>query len=127
MAESENLLTEVTVYSKPNSKWYRSPLMDVTVEFTDDHEIKSFQIDYTEKLKAYSLTWIDFKMKDYVIDEGEQTPTKNLAPMVIGERKEQTPYLAETFDKASKHLPAPIREFILDKLTSRQAHLSILS
>ena len=47
MAESENMLTEVTVYSKPNSKWYRSPLMDVTVEFNDDHEIKSFQIDYT--------------------------------------------------------------------------------
>ena len=127
MANTENFLTEVTAYSKPNSKWFRNSEMDLTVDFAEDESIKSFQIDYIEKFKAYSLTWIDFKLKNYVIDEGEATPMKNQAPLIVGERKDQSPYLAETFARVSQKLPSDIRDFVLEKLNSARTQLSILS
>jgi hypothetical protein len=113
---TENPLSEVRFYNKPNGRWFRNSSMDLTVDFNETGKISAFQIDYREKLQSYSLSWIDFKLKDYVIDDGESDPNRNDAPIVVGERNSPPTYLLKEFEKVSLQVPTMIRDFILSSL-----------
>ena len=111
-----NQLSEVRSHVNPNCKWYRNGILDLTVEFTLGGQIKSFHLDYNERSPALSVEWIDFKLKNYVFDDGEQDPKKNQTPIATAELKVMPEVVKRKFEMFSKDIPEYIRQFVLNKI-----------
>ncbi len=111
-----NQLSEVKAHKNPNCKWYRNGILDLTVEFTLSGQIKSFHLDYNERSPALSIQWVDFKLKNYVFDDGEQDPKKNQSPIATAELTVMPEVVKRKFEMYSKDVPEDIRQFVLNKI-----------
>ena len=90
--------------------------IELIVWFGASGEIEGFQLCYYLIDNEYALTWR--KGKGYShnkIDEGEDTPLKNLSPILIPDGIPAIQRLSRLFAENSGAVEDAIRRFVLDR------------
>jgi len=114
-------LREYPVYQhkgEPRRRWFTDDFFDIFVWFhNDDSTITGFQLCYDKQAKERALTWIRGRgFRHDLIDDGETTPTKNRAPILVRDEEFPASEVLVLFITSSGGIEERIRALIIEKL-----------
>ena len=106
------------VEGEPRRRWFCSPELERIVWMGDDDAPVGFQLCYDKLLGERALTWREGRGFDHAaVDTGEAMPTPyDGTPILVADGPFDPDRVSEIFTEASAEVPAPIREYVADKL-----------
>lgn len=98
-------------------RWFESDGLDLVVWLDAADRITGFQICYDFGRGEHALTWrAEGGFMHDAVDAGDETPLKNLSPILVPEGSAPWPRLLETFRERSAKLEPVLREFVESRL-----------
>lgn len=102
--------------NEPRRRWFLDHEFDLIV-WGNMGEISSFQLCYHKRRDEHAVVWRRGEgFGHYRVDQGEPSPTQNLAPMMVDDGVVPMDWLQETFKAHSLYLPVYIRDFVVEML-----------
>ncbi len=106
---------------KGSRRWFEDESYELVVWYMPDGTVEGFQILYYGKVAERALTWRRGEgFAHSRIDNGTESPMKNLAPILLPNGKVPWPQVVREFDESSSGLEPDLREFIRQRLEARQ-------
>jgi hypothetical protein len=98
-------------------QWMADDYFDLIVWRYDSGGIYGFQLCYDKSGNPRALTWLDRRgFSHQSIDTGESNPTKNRAPVLIGNGAFPAVEVIREFERRASSLPDPLRGFVVKKI-----------
>ena len=97
--------------------WFADDDFDLVVWVTRAFGPVAFELCYDRQRAERALTWSpDRGYAHYRVDAGEDTPTRNLSPILVADGDFPRERIAREFESASGGLDPAIRRFVLARL-----------
>lgn len=83
--------------------WFSTTNFDLFIWYDEEENVEGFQICYDKNLQEKALTWkqkVGFSHS--IVDSGEESPKKNMTPILIDNRNYNKQYIISEFHKESK-------------------------
>jgi hypothetical protein len=98
-------------------RWFESDGLDLVVWLDARNVISGFQLCYDLGRGEHALTWRpDAGFAHHAVDQGDATPLKNEAPVLVPEGGVPWADVARLFDERSGELEPRLRELVRTKL-----------
>jgi len=113
----EIFLTQ-TQSSEGYKRWFQDDYFDLFIwqDFYSS-DIVSFQLCYDRACRERVIGWHqDYGFEHFRVDDGEQTPYKNMTPVFVNENMFPYREVLQNFIDRSEYLDEYIRIFIIEKL-----------
>nr|CRH07317.1 Conserved protein of unknown function [Candidatus Magnetococcus massalia] len=102
--------------------WYRSAQMELFIWVMTQDKVMSFQWVYARVPCEQVIHWQGESLRHYGVDEGEQTPLRNDAPLFIGSDPFDWSMLCEHFQQATQEIRPSWQAQILQILRQENNH-----
>lgn len=100
-------------------KWFEDEYFDLIVWYDAVGEIYGFQLCYNKEEDEHVLTWQkDTGFAHNRIDTGEESPFRNLSPILVPDGIFPHGCVIKKFRERSGGIEQRIAEFVIDKLAS---------
>jgi len=104
--------------------WYQDEYFDLFVWTGAEGAVLAFQLCYDRLNHERVLAWSPERgFLHRRIDDGEQSPVKNMAPILVTDGIFAADHVAMEFDRRAAGLEAPVREFVLRKIVEADTAL----
>lgn len=98
-------------------RWFSDELLDLTIWYNSNDEIEGFQLCYELGTEPHAFTWKKNSGSTHLkIDQGDENPRRNLAPILVPNGIMPKDYLLATFTTQAKELEYHIVELVLEKI-----------
>jgi len=98
-------------------RWFTDEDFDLVVWLTRAFGAVAFELCYDRQRGERALTWSPERgYGHYRVDAGEDTPTRNLSPILVADGDFPRARIAGEFERASGDLDPAIRAFVLEHL-----------
>jgi hypothetical protein len=102
-------------------RWFEDESYELVVWYLSDGSVEGFQILYYGKVAERALTWRrGGGFANSRIDNGTDSPIKNLAPILLPNGKIPWAQVVREFEESSAELEPDLREFVRQRLEARQ-------
>jgi hypothetical protein len=102
-------------------RWFEDQSYELVVWYLADGSVEGFQILYFGKVAERALTWRKGEGFTHCrIDNGTESPMKNLAPVLLPIGKIPWTQVVREFEESSEDLEPELREFVKQRLEARQ-------
>jgi hypothetical protein len=98
-------------------RWFADDDFDLVVWLAGPAAPVAFELCYDRQGAERALTWsAERGYAHYRVDTGEDTPTRNLAPILVSDGDFPRDRIVEQFTRASSGVDPTIRRFVLERL-----------
>ena len=105
------------VEGEPTRRWFCDDLLDLLVWLDTQGTPLGFQLCFQTGTQELALVWKkDEGFANFKVDSGEESPKKNLSPLLVEDGVFPSEEVSRSFRERSSEIDSPIRDFILDKL-----------
>lgn len=106
-------------------RWFQDEFFDLFVWTGQDGRITAFQLCYERQRSERVLAWSE--AAGFIhrrIDDGEHTPVKNLAPIMVADGVFCAPRVAAEFEHRDAALDPALRQFMRARIQEADARLA---
>jgi hypothetical protein len=105
------------VEHEPSRRWFTDEDFDLVVWFSDPDSIVGFQLSYDRRGAEQAVTWTtDRGWEHFRVDAGEETPKKNLTPILVSGGSFPREQVVVGFAESSGAIDPAVRAFVLQRL-----------
>lgn len=102
-------------------RWFESEGLDLVVWLDDADGVSGFQLHYNLGHGEHALTWRpESGFLHHAVDEGDTTPLKNEAPVLVPDGGVPWSELTGLFDARSGQLEPQLRDLVHGKLVTHE-------
>jgi hypothetical protein len=102
-------------------RWFEDASYELVVWYVPDGSVEGFQILYYGKVAERALTWRREEGFTHCrIDNGTESPMKNLAPILLANGKIPWGQVVREFEESSAELEPGLRDFVRQRLEARR-------
>jgi hypothetical protein len=109
------------VEGEPPRRWFCDDLLDLLVWLDTQGTPLGFQLCFQTGTQELALVWKkDEGFANFKVDSGEESPKKNLSPLLVEEGVFPANEVLQSFRERSLEIDAGIRDFILERLGNKE-------
>lgn len=102
---------------EPRRRWFSDEYFDLVVWQSAGDGIVGFQLCYDKTRTERAVRWTRTRgYGHFRVDAGEDTPVKNMTPVLISAGDLAKEQVLARFSEASRSLDPVIRDFVLERL-----------
>jgi hypothetical protein len=98
-------------------RWFSDAVMELIVWYSPEGVVRGFQLCYDRDGRERAFTWhVDAGISHTAVDEGEETPLRNDAPILVPDGVPRTERVLEQFQERARDLEPELAALVKEKL-----------
>lgn len=105
-------------------RWFSDAVLELIVWYSPAGVVRGFQLCYDRDGRERAFTWhVDAGMAHTAVDDGEDSPLRNDAPILVPDGEPAADQVLEQFRRRCARLDPPLAELVAGKLDEyRRSH-----